>query len=411
MRVKSSDEEFAARIGDYLDLDEFARYMAVTVYLSTLDSILSMGQNFYVYLDPKTNKFQFLPWDLDHSFGQFAMGGDQSQREQLRINHPWRGDVHFLERVFKVEAFKKIYLAKFQEFNKTIFVPDRFLKQVDEFGAALRPAVKDESASMLERFDKVVAGEAIAPNRFGGGFGASVKPIKGFVVGRAASVKAQTEGTSEGISLNGGNRNGPGFGPGNMLSPAFMTSMDTNKDGEISREEFAAGFEKWFAAWNTDKSGILTEDQLRARLNKEFMPQQNNRRGFFGGFGGGGDAPPGAPPVAPGGAGGARGAQPDAGPPDNTVRRGNRGNRGNQRQFWSPIKIAMIPGLCTGGGIGIDGVSVCIDTENNARSSSDSTIALTGTFEGCRAFRQDRVFCGDSNNDKENCVFIIRPFS
>lgn len=334
--TKSSDEEFAARIGDYLDLDEFARYMAVTVYLSTLDSILSMGQNFYVYLDPKTNKFQFLPWDLDHSFGQFGMGGDQSQREQLSINHPWRGDVHFLERVYKVEAFKKLYLAKFQEFNKSIFVPDRFLKQVDQFGVALRPAVKDESAAMLERFDKVVAGEAISPNRPGGGrggFGGSVKPIKGFVVGRSASVIAQAEGKSEGISLNGGNRNGPNFGPGQMLAPAFINAMDTNKDGEISRDEFAAGFDKWFTAWNTDKSGILSDEQLRAGLNKEFMPQQNNRRGFFGIFGGGGgDAPPpGAGPAPSGQNDGQPNARPDDRQPDNSGRRGR--GRGNQGRF------------------------------------------------------------------------------
>jgi spore coat protein CotH len=327
--TKASDEEFAARLGDYLDLDEFARYMAVTTYLSTLDSILSMGQNFYVYLDPKTNKFQFLPWDLDHSFGQFGMGGDQSQREQLSINHPWRGDVHFLERVFKVDAFKKIYLDRFKEFSKTIFLPDRFIKQVDEFGAALRPAVKEESAAMLERFDKVVAGEAVSPNRPGGGrggFGGGVKPIKGFVVGRSASVIAQTQGKSEGISLNGGERRGPGFGPAQMLSPAFMNAMDSNKDGEISHDEFAAGFTKWFTAWNTDKSGTMTEDELRAGLNKEFTPQRNNRRGFFGIFGGGGDPPR-------GGGADARPAQPDANQPDNTQRRGNRQNRGNQQQL------------------------------------------------------------------------------
>jgi spore coat protein CotH len=44
-----------------------------------------MGQNFYVYLHPETHKFEFIPWDLDHSFGQFPMGGTQEEREQLSI--------------------------------------------------------------------------------------------------------------------------------------------------------------------------------------------------------------------------------------------------------------------------------------------------------------------------------------
>ena len=36
--------------------------------------------------------------------------------------------------MFKVEAFKKLYLAKLEEFSKTIFVPERFHEQVDRPG-------------------------------------------------------------------------------------------------------------------------------------------------------------------------------------------------------------------------------------------------------------------------------------
>ena len=44
----------------FLDLDNFSRYMAVTTWLSTLDSILGIGQNYYVYLHPKTGKLTAL---------------------------------------------------------------------------------------------------------------------------------------------------------------------------------------------------------------------------------------------------------------------------------------------------------------------------------------------------------------
>jgi spore coat protein CotH len=277
----ADDAEFAAKLPDYLDLDETARYMAVTVWLSTLDSILGMGQNFYLYLDPKTNKFGFLPWDLDHSFGQFGMQGNQDQRENLSINHPWRGDVHFLDRLFKVDAFKKLYLAKFDEFDKTIFEPQRFHQQVDTIAAAIRPAVSEESPEMLARFDKVVAGETVeAASRFGrGGMGA--KPIKGFVDGRSKAVIDQVAGKSQGMTLEGGfggrggggMRGGPGgggaFGPSQMLATTCMATLDTDKDGQLTREEFITGFDKWFLAWNTDNSGHLTEEQLRAGIDKD----------------------------------------------------------------------------------------------------------------------------------------------
>ena len=318
---KADDAEFAARAGDYLDLDEFARFMAVTVWLSTMDSILGPGQNYYVYLDSKTRKFQFMPWDLDHSFGQFGMMGGQEQRENLSIHRPWRGENRFLERVFKVETFKKLYTARLDEFSKTILRPDRFHQQVDEVAAAIRSAVKDESDEKLARFDKVVAGEPVTPPGFGGfggqrsggradgprfggpgGFFQPAKPIKGFVTARAQSVIDQLTGKSEGQTIGDfgfggrgpGGRGGPGgpggFGPGMFLGDAFMSALDANKDETITRDEFVQGFAAWFGAWNTDKSGALTDEQLRAGINKDLSPSRAGPRGF--GFGPPDAAPP-----------------------------------------------------------------------------------------------------------------------
>ncbi|HWI20618.1 MAG TPA: CotH kinase family protein, partial [Vicinamibacterales bacterium] len=119
----ASDEEFRKAAAQYVDLDEFARFMAVNVWLTNLDSILGMGQNFYVYLNARTNKFEFLPWDLDHSFGQFPMGGSQEQREKLSIDRPWSGQVKLLERMFAVPEFRDKYRARLAEYRKSIFDP------------------------------------------------------------------------------------------------------------------------------------------------------------------------------------------------------------------------------------------------------------------------------------------------
>lgn len=167
--TSGSDEEFGNQLPSFLDLDQFARFMAVTVYLSNQDSILSMGQNYYMYLHPETNKFQFMPWDHDHSFGQFPMGGSQQQREDLSIRKPWQRENRFLERVMRVEQFQKLYMARMTEFSQTLFAPARITAQVDELAKALRPAVEAESAAQLALFDKVIAGEPVNPGGFGQG--------------------------------------------------------------------------------------------------------------------------------------------------------------------------------------------------------------------------------------------------
>jgi hypothetical protein len=281
--TKSSDADFAAKLNDYIDIEAFARYMVVTVYLSDLDGILGPGQNFYLYLHPKNQKFYFIAWDQDHSFGQ--MRGSQEDRERLSILHPWQGENHFLDRVFKVEAFKQAYLARLKEFNGTIFKPARFHKQVDDLAAVIRPAIKKESDEKLERFDAAVAGKQPAGGGFGFGMGGDAKPIKGFVDPRSQSIADQLAGKSEGNTVGpgfgpGGPRGpgrggpgGPGGGPGGFFADGFIRQLDTNDDRELTAAEFKDGFAKLFAKWDADKKGELTEDQLREGLNQDFAPR------------------------------------------------------------------------------------------------------------------------------------------
>ncbi len=323
--TSADDADFARRVSEFIDVDEFSRFMAVTVWLSTLDSILTLGQNYVVYLHPKTDKFQFVPWDLDHSFGNFGMQGGQEEREQLSIRKPWSGENRFFERLMGVPAVKDAYLARLKEFQGTIFQPERLAKQVDEVAKVIRDAVKEESPEKLERFDKVVAGEAVEMMMFGGGgprggdrgpgpggpggdrgpgggrggfgFGQPPKPIKGFVPARHASVAAQLAGKSEGLPI--GERGGPGgpggrrggFGPGMFLAEPIKTLADADKNDQVTPKEFSALAEKWWNDWDTGKTGKLSEEQLGDGLVKAFpMPPG------FGGPGGGPGGPGGPRP-------------------------------------------------------------------------------------------------------------------
>ncbi|MBI4323826.1 MAG: CotH kinase family protein, partial [Chloroflexi bacterium] len=83
--TQANDAVFAVHIGEFIDLPEFARFMAVMVYLSDLDGILGPGQNLYLHLHPKNQQFQFIPWDQDHSWGQFNRAS-QEQRDKLSIH-------------------------------------------------------------------------------------------------------------------------------------------------------------------------------------------------------------------------------------------------------------------------------------------------------------------------------------
>lgn len=68
--VESDDQQFAAGIGDYIDLDNFAAYY---VYVTAIGSTGNMNKNLYFVMEDVRDedaKFFLVPWDMDGSFGR-----------------------------------------------------------------------------------------------------------------------------------------------------------------------------------------------------------------------------------------------------------------------------------------------------------------------------------------------------
>jgi hypothetical protein len=198
----ASDAEFAARLGDYIDVDNLARYLAITAWLSDVDGILGPGQNYYVYLHPKTQKFMFIPWDQDQSFGQFPRGS-QEQRENLSIHKPWTQENRFLEKLFRVDSFKGTYLARMREFSETLFKPAHISRQVNELANVIRDPIKEESPARLTDLNNSVEGKKVTSST-GPGRDVQVNSIKAFTAARAKSVKEQLDGKTEGQTIRQG---------------------------------------------------------------------------------------------------------------------------------------------------------------------------------------------------------------
>src|SRR5204863_3855344 len=132
------DKEFARKLPEYLDLEEYAAFVAGHVLLSTYDGYFTDGQNFYLYLDPRSNKFGFIPWDQDTAWGAFAYLGTAEKRENASIWKPAAYDNRFLKRVMKVEAFRSIYRRKLEEGLAGPFTVDRLNREIDRLAAVLR---------------------------------------------------------------------------------------------------------------------------------------------------------------------------------------------------------------------------------------------------------------------------------
>lgn len=70
----ASNDEFASHLGDYLDVDEFLRFLAVETAIVNSDSPLAMNHNYYLTVHPDSGKVVWVPWDMNMAFGGFRRG-------------------------------------------------------------------------------------------------------------------------------------------------------------------------------------------------------------------------------------------------------------------------------------------------------------------------------------------------
>ncbi len=200
--TQASDAEFAERIFDLVDLGHLCRFLACETLLSNYDGIFTNGQNFLLWIDPSSDRFGFSPWDLDQSWGQFGMIGTSEQRVRASVFHPWVGPHRFFERVFAVPEFQTRYRAELRRLLDTVFVPERLHQRIDQIASVIRPAVVGLPEERVKGFEQAISDAPSTSQAENPRDGNSPSHLKPFIARRAAEVRAQLDGQSQGLRVS-----------------------------------------------------------------------------------------------------------------------------------------------------------------------------------------------------------------
>ncbi len=74
-----SDADFAAHLADHVDVESFARYVAVENLLLNFDDMAGPGRNYYLWFDLDRKRFRVLSWDHNLTFtGNAGQGPNDS---------------------------------------------------------------------------------------------------------------------------------------------------------------------------------------------------------------------------------------------------------------------------------------------------------------------------------------------
>ncbi len=181
---RADDEQFRKEIGSYLDVDAFLRFLAANALVVNMDSFFTLGHNYYLYLNPETNRFVFIPWDLDLSLSNFAMMGSPDQLLDLSLTRPYGGTNKLTDRLLAIKEVSEKYQQVLKELAANCFTKERLLKDV--------AAIEQTTKELVAKEKKAVEARKEGAGGFGpgGGMFARSPDLQAFVEKRTASVAA-----------------------------------------------------------------------------------------------------------------------------------------------------------------------------------------------------------------------------
>jgi hypothetical protein len=137
---KADDATFEREIEQRMDVEAFLRFVSANALLANMDSFLSTGHNFFMYVHPQTLKVHFVPWDLNLSLGGFDWVGNAQEQVELSLRRPYVGKNLLIERVLKIPRFEARYRELTRQIVTDVFNAKRLNAQMDHFEKVIEAA-------------------------------------------------------------------------------------------------------------------------------------------------------------------------------------------------------------------------------------------------------------------------------
>ena len=178
-------------INDYesvLNVDGLLRYLAVSTALGNMDSYQGpLAHNFYIY--DNSNQFSIIPWDMNESFGTFAMGCNATDITNLLIDEPTStalSDRPLIANLLQNSGYVDTYHDYLSDLINGGLDPDTLATTITEIADLIRSSVYDDPTAFY------------TSSEFEAALNSDVGAIPGllsFATARVNSIQNQLDGT------------------------------------------------------------------------------------------------------------------------------------------------------------------------------------------------------------------------
>ena len=179
----TSDQDFETQLGDHLDLSPYLQSAALDNLFSNLDTYTLSARNYYLYHNMAMNRWQWIKWDSNETFGSYAFGvpGDMAELDLDfdggNENRP------LLERIMESDALREAYYYEMCWLRENWFNAEFLEPRLDELKALVQESVYADGNKMYSnnQFENNF-------NANQGGMGGTLYGLKPFIEDRSQYV-------------------------------------------------------------------------------------------------------------------------------------------------------------------------------------------------------------------------------
>lgn len=126
----TSNTSFMQEIEKVFNVNQFLKYYAVAVFIGHWDGYAYNKNNFYLYDNPNTGKFEFIPYDLDNTFGIDWMGIDWANRDIYNWADDY-GERPLVKRLLAQSTYRDRFSYYMNQLLDSIVDPTIILPKID----------------------------------------------------------------------------------------------------------------------------------------------------------------------------------------------------------------------------------------------------------------------------------------
>lgn len=134
------DESALEAMGALIDLDLFIRGWALDFLIQNWDGYSGNANNWWMYENPSSGKYEFLPWSLDDNFGRDNPFLEANSQTRVVFDNS-----AISNRLWRIESIRELYEAALNDLLVEIWDESALLAEIDRMEALIFPVTGDLS--------------------------------------------------------------------------------------------------------------------------------------------------------------------------------------------------------------------------------------------------------------------------